>query len=338
MPSLVSPSTTDTKTQQRRLPLTAGHRGFKGSYPENTLKAFDHAVAVPVDVLELDIQLSQDGVLVVSHDPKTKRVFGADHVINQTPYYGVLDKLVAKNSLPTDDAALVGMPTFEQIVQLVTADQRYKDIHLMVDIKSSNPPSIIAKLVHVLTKHNPDLSGYWADRVVLGIWTPDAMLTAALTDAAPLRIVHIGVSRRVARQFLAKAPKDRLAGLSLHYLAYVSGSGSSDLQTEIRARGAALWSWTVNSDQWMRWAVGQGLDGVVTDFPDKFRALTTELAASGEEPAALRARLAKETEVPWFKKHVLFRLLYVLIEAVVYIYFSRLKKYQGNDARKPHSD
>src|SRR5580765_1860366 len=46
-----------------------GHRGARGMRPENTLPAFEYAIAQGVDALELDMAVTKDNVLVVSHDP-----------------------------------------------------------------------------------------------------------------------------------------------------------------------------------------------------------------------------------------------------------------------------
>src|SRR5689334_18079587 len=49
--------------------LVHGHRGARGAMPENTLPAFEYAIREGVDVLELDVAVTKDNVLVVSHDP-----------------------------------------------------------------------------------------------------------------------------------------------------------------------------------------------------------------------------------------------------------------------------
>ena len=46
-----------------------GHRGARALRPENTIPAFEYAIAQGVDVLELDLDVTKDGVVVVSHDP-----------------------------------------------------------------------------------------------------------------------------------------------------------------------------------------------------------------------------------------------------------------------------
>ena len=53
--------------------LVVAHRGASVSHPENTLEAFEAAVAAGAEVLELDVRLSADGVPVVLHDPDVSR-------------------------------------------------------------------------------------------------------------------------------------------------------------------------------------------------------------------------------------------------------------------------
>ena len=50
-----------------------GHRGFSGKYPENTMLAFEKAVEIGCDGIELDVHLTKDNVLVIIHDEDIKR-------------------------------------------------------------------------------------------------------------------------------------------------------------------------------------------------------------------------------------------------------------------------
>ena len=47
--------------------LVMAHAGGKGVYPDNTMKAYQYAFDLGVDVLEMDLQMTQDGILVLSH-------------------------------------------------------------------------------------------------------------------------------------------------------------------------------------------------------------------------------------------------------------------------------
>lgn len=63
---------------QPRRPEVHGHRGCRGLRPENTLPAFLHAVSLGVDVIELDVVISQDQQVVVSHEPWLSAKLGRD--------------------------------------------------------------------------------------------------------------------------------------------------------------------------------------------------------------------------------------------------------------------
>lgn len=302
--------------------LAGGHRGFKGRFPENTLLAFDQAMTLPADVLELDVRLSADGVLVLSHDGTTKRVFGEpDHVIEKTAYKSTLDQLVAvvnRDSKSPD--AVQGMPTFAQVVDRLVHDARYTNARVIVDIKPIVPLSVISQVVSTLQQANPDLAGFWASRVVLGIWTP-RFLQAALVDAAPLKIMHIGVSRRMARWFLrATLGSDRLCSLSLTQITYTAGRGGKQLMADARDRGLALWAWTINTDAQMKWAVAAGFDGVITDFPDRFQELTRRVADDKEA----RAQLELDIRPTWWQRYVVQPLMLGLMETFVFVILFRI--------------
>src|SRR6185436_14851722 len=55
-----------------------GHRGTRGNLPENTLPAFERALELGVDTLELDCGVTKDGVVVIAHDPALNRDFARD--------------------------------------------------------------------------------------------------------------------------------------------------------------------------------------------------------------------------------------------------------------------
>jgi glycerophosphoryl diester phosphodiesterase len=55
------------QSQSGHLPQAIAHRGYKAVYPENTMKAFEGAVAVGTHAIETDIHLSKDDVVVLSH-------------------------------------------------------------------------------------------------------------------------------------------------------------------------------------------------------------------------------------------------------------------------------
>ena len=60
-----------------QFPFIQGHRGCRGIYPENSLPAFRHALNIGVQVLEMDVCLSSDGAVVVSHEPYMNSLYAS---------------------------------------------------------------------------------------------------------------------------------------------------------------------------------------------------------------------------------------------------------------------
>src|SRR3954470_15527260 len=78
-----------------RRPLLLGHRGCRGAFPENTIEAFDHALASGCDGFEFDVRLTSDGKPIVCHDARLQR-----SSIIKTSYDQLLNKqITGKRSL-----------------------------------------------------------------------------------------------------------------------------------------------------------------------------------------------------------------------------------------------
>ena len=87
------------------------HRGFSGNYPENTMLAFQKAIEVGADGIELDIHESSDGKLVIIHDENLVRTTGIDALVSDLP----LRKLTSIRASKTkDDAFETPIPSFEE--------------------------------------------------------------------------------------------------------------------------------------------------------------------------------------------------------------------------------
>jgi glycerophosphoryl diester phosphodiesterase len=113
-------------------PDLVAHRGYPARYPENTLVGVAAAIDAGARFLEIDVQLSADGVPVVLHDPGLQRTAGrAGTALKMT-----WDELAAVDVGEADrlDAAFAGtsLPSLAQLVELVAA---HADVHLFVEVK-----------------------------------------------------------------------------------------------------------------------------------------------------------------------------------------------------------
>lgn len=125
------------------------HRGASAELPENTLPAFQRAVDLGVDALEMDVHLTRDGHLIVAHDPTSLRTTGAHHAWADLDLAQVAQLDAGWGFVAPDGARPyantgVRVPRFEEVVTT------FSRIHLNVDLKchSAVEPalSLVARL------------------------------------------------------------------------------------------------------------------------------------------------------------------------------------------------
>lgn len=110
------------------------HRGASRDYIENTLAAFAYAIEAGADGVELDVQRTADGVLVVIHDEHLKRLTGEDKYLWQVDYAD-LEKMTLKAKTAQKirhDSFHTKVPTLKEVLQL------FKETDLTVNIELKN--------------------------------------------------------------------------------------------------------------------------------------------------------------------------------------------------------
>jgi glycerophosphoryl diester phosphodiesterase len=213
--------------------LVIAHRGASWDERENTLAAFERAIAVGADYVELDVQASRDGKLVVFHDLELDRL---------TKLRGPLRHRAAA------ELREVGIPTLDEVVELTRGR-----VGLMAELKSA------------WRYRAQDLAGRTArllapDDVVVS-FEPRALreVLRVRPDLRTLQHVGYGVSiRRASGYAWAAGFHDRR----------VTRRGLE----RARALGLATTVFTVNDPARMRELVALGVDGIFTDRPDVLRA------------------------------------------------------------------
>jgi glycerophosphoryl diester phosphodiesterase len=144
--------TSDNKRISDRVLLMA-HRGGEGMWPSNTLYAFQHAAALGADVLELDIHATQDGVLVVRHDPFVESTTdGQGYICDLT--LAEIQRLDAGYTWTGDGGQTfpfrslgISIPTLEEVLQA------FPTARLNIDIKPEDP-AVVAPFVDLLRKYD----------------------------------------------------------------------------------------------------------------------------------------------------------------------------------------
>ena len=259
-------------------PLIVAHRGGSGLRPENTLLAFREAVSLGVDVLEMDVHSTRDEVLVVMHDDTVDRTTDGSGAIHDHSLVD-LQKLDAGYQWSNDDGAThayrgqgLQIPTLEEVLQA------FPDERLNVEIKQFNP-SITEALCHMIREHDAE------NRVLVASFDPGTMADfrnqcpeVATSGTAPeirwyltLQTLYLGGLYRGPAEAFEVPP--RLGDLEVVTSDFVTGAHHHNVHVLV---------WTVNTEDEMKRLLDLGVDGILTDYPDRLIHLLHQVGR--EEP------------------------------------------------------
>jgi len=270
--------------------LNIAHRGASGHAPEQTMPAFDKAVELDADWLELDAQLTSDGHLVAFHDTSVDRTTDAEGPLKELTL-AELQKLDAgtwfNEAHPyRADPAFEGIsvPTLKQIFEKYGTDQKY-----YIEIKSPDEnPGLAKKLVKLVEEYNL----VEADSIVIQSFpqkplqrvhemNPEIPLVQLVwyhpkeyESGAPLKEwtdVTPGPGD-TTRNDLAKIDDYAVGiGTNLHYKdRQVIDEAFVDT---VREAGLGLHVYTINSMAEMQRLIDWGVTGIFTNFPDRLSAV-----------------------------------------------------------------
>ncbi|MBM3747521.1 MAG: glycerophosphodiester phosphodiesterase [Acidobacteria bacterium] len=253
-----------------------GHRGARAVLPENTLPAFEHALEVGADVLELDLAVTRDNVLVVSHDP----VLNAQ--ICRGPKAGAVVRALTLEELHRYDCGSLRNPQFPQQqpipgTRIPTLDEVLAlasrgGFHFNLETKSfpdrpeyTPPPEEFARLVVEAVRGRG-----LAARVIVQSF--DFRTLHAVKRLAP-EIRLSALWSKGERDFVSIA-REAGAGIVSPQLKLVS---SAQVRQAHQA-GLKVVAWTANTpEEWDR-LIAARVDGIITDDP---AALIRHLRAKG---------------------------------------------------------
>lgn len=246
--------------------LIHGHRGARAVLPENTLPAFEYAIGLGVDVLELDLAVTKDDVLVVSHDPEMtvcQAPAGAQsHVIRELTLKEVkqFDCGAKANPAFPKQKAKPGtrMPTLDEVFALAA---RHPKIEFNVETK------IFLDKPH-LTPTPERFS--------------ELVLQAIRRHKLERRVILQSFDFRTLRAMGRIAPEIRLSALlalpAQDFVTSAKEAGATIVSPQFRlvtkekvdaahAAGLQVVPWTANTEAEWQLLVEAGCDAIITDDP-----------------------------------------------------------------------
>ncbi|TYB49483.1 glycerophosphodiester phosphodiesterase family protein [Actinomadura chibensis] len=265
-----------------------GHRGARGLRPENTLPGFVHALELGVDVIELDVGLSSDGVVVLNHDQALSPVNLADTepAVPDDPAFPYVGKRIRDLTLAqlrTVDAGARPHPRFTQVpvpgVRIPTLDEACAllaptGVRLSVELKTDPawPEPEIEGLTTAVTGVLASHGLTARSRLLAFDWR---VLATARRDHPEFGRVALLERKTLApgTAWLAgHPPTDPVSvaeAVGAHALSPEHALTTPALVDQAHAAALQVIVWTVNTPEDMTRFIKYGVDAIVTDYPDR---------------------------------------------------------------------
>lgn len=290
-------------TAQTRIDLQ-GHRGARGLLPENTLPAFERAMALGVTTLELDVVSTGDGVLVISHDPALNPDLTRDSqgrylqspgpdIISlswaqlQTYDVGRIQPGSKNSNYFPEQKSVEGtrIPRLQDLFEMVKAMGNSK-VQFAIETKltpmrpeqTPDPESFVRQLLKVINDNNMQAR--------VQIQSFDWRTLQAVQRLAPsLPTVYLTAQLSSLDNIMARSSQDSPWTAGFQYKAHgsiprvIQAAGGSHWSSfwreldaakvkEAHALGLKVLAWTVNERKAMNDLLDMGVDGLITDRPD----------------------------------------------------------------------
>ena len=263
--------------------LNIGHRGASGYAPEHTIPAYDLALQQGADYIEIDLQMTADGVLVALHDKTLNRTADAPEGVPERYCRGLVSKKTLEQIKMCDvgswfspEYAGQQIPTLEEIFQRYGTSVNYY-------IETKNPdaaPGMEEELLRLMKEYGLIEPAAEDWQVLIQSFSAESLMKIhALERSLPLiQLYWSGSSKAIQRDLEAAS-------------AYAVGIGpykkdvDADLVAAAHELCLAVHPYTVNETAEMKTLISLGVDGMFTNFPDRLEQVLGENAVDGTAAA-----------------------------------------------------
>ncbi len=280
----------NTEVTTERQPLgkfdKQGHRGSRGLMPENTIPAMLRAIDEGVTTLELDVVISKDSQVVVSHDPFFH------HHITTTPSGKILSKEEASelllyhmdyDSIRKYDVGSKSHPDFQQQARISVYKPLLRDLVIAAEEYAEEKNNPVQYNIEIKSKMETDSLAHpgiekFADLVILTLQDLGTLEKTIIQsfDIRPLQYLHHKYPR-VQTSLLILGTDKRSLEEQLNELGFEPEVYSphfslvtNELVDKCHQKNIRIIPWTVNSIQEIEQLKSMGVDGIITDYPNLF--------------------------------------------------------------------
>jgi glycerophosphoryl diester phosphodiesterase len=268
-----------TVGQSLHKPLIFGHRGCRGILPENTLIAFQKAIELGADGIEWDVVVSKDGKLVISHEPYMHHAFCLDTAgkeiaeKDQKKYntYLMTAEEIARfdcgskrnNRFPEQQSIKSHKPTVQEAFKKLDLSKTT----ILFEVKSeekeydlSQPqPAVFARII------KEEISAFAHKENVIFMCFDANLLEALHKELPDFRYVYLTYKPFISITSFLKDLSFTPYALGMYYRTIRKRDVKLAHEREI-----SVFAWTVNEAKSVDKMTRFGVDGIITDFPDRY--------------------------------------------------------------------
>lgn len=275
------------KTQ--KLPIDIqGHRGARGLYPENSLIGFEKALEMGVTTLELDLCVSKDSQLVVSHEPYFSSEIclkpdgseiHPDSAQELNMFQMTYEEISAfdcgskgNDSFPDQAKMKIVKPLLSDVFSLIEKKEMADPVNYNIELKSMEPfdniyhptPDVFSDLVYNTINEKIDWSR-------ITIQSFDFRVLQYFHEKYP----HVKIALLIENELSWQENLDSLGFTPDIYSCYYKRLDEDNVLA-IKYMEMQVIPWTVNNVEEMENLIGLGVDGLITDYPNKAIELVKE--------------------------------------------------------------
>jgi glycerophosphoryl diester phosphodiesterase len=231
-------------------PLVIGHAAAAGEAPENTLAGVRASLAAGADAMEIDVQLSADGIPILMHDLTLERTTGLPGRVRDT-YLEDLQR--------ADAGGEETVPTLDQVLDLV-AGRLTVMCELKVDHTSEHVDvDLVDAVLAAIARHKAES---WS---AVHSFHPEVVHAARELDPlVSAAIISPPVDAEGMERLIARALKRNAQAISVEHNCL-----TPELVRMARRRQLTCWAWTADTEaDWAR-LVDAGVDGIITNVPSR---------------------------------------------------------------------
>ncbi len=232
-------------------PKIIGHRGVPHLAPENTMASFKKAIDIGVDGIETDVQLSKDGEIVLCHDEKLDRTINCKGLLKDF----TLEELkgLSAGAWFSKEYENEKIPTLRELLEFV----HDKDILVNIEIKSGiiMYPNIEKLTIDMIHEYRME------HKVIISSFNHYSLLECKKIDST-IKTGVLYMSGLVEPWDYAK----KIGAEALHPFFY---NIRPEIMEGIKKNNIMVNPFTVNGEREMKYMIVMGVDGIITDYPDR---------------------------------------------------------------------